>query len=132
MPCNCDHMEPNEHELESRRVAQHLCYLLGAASKQIPKEYKKIARSIYGKPLAVHSMTADLCRIIGKMSKGEKDHFIYDGKNKEARRLADWWEAHQEADAMKAKHARHKKKQDNLKLSGLSKLSPAEKKALGL
>jgi len=120
-------MEPNQHEAESKRVSKHIVYL-SKQLKTVPPEYVvEAANSFYGNVSKVHELTALLCKLCQEAS----DEIIYNGKDPTARKLADWWDAHQAADKIKAKQAKAKKIQAEIRQTALDKLSEAERKALG-
>jgi hypothetical protein len=66
------------------------------------------------------------------MSEEQKEQFMYNGRNRDSRRLADWWERHQEWDARRV--AEEKTSRRNIMLRGraLNKLTIEEREALGL
>ena len=66
------------------------------------------------------------------MSKKKQDEFIYNARVKESRDLADWWEEHQGADRKREAKEKKAKKEADLRKKALSKLTAAERKALGL
>ena len=157
MPCNCDHMEATQHEVESKTVASLLKHVLAHQSKEIPEAIRKAANNYYGDIKRVHEFTAQLCGLCGVMDNAEAEAIIYNGHDKNSRKLATWWEAHQNFDAIKlaakkeiernrladkeaekleAERAERKSKSVSkkkmLKISALSKLSKEEREALGL
>lgn len=101
MPCRSDHMEPRAKEAESRKVAGHLCYLLPLVKAPVSESLKRTASHIYGSENECDSLTAQLCSLIRSLSESESDRFIYNGRNADARKLADWWERHQEVDRLR-------------------------------
>ena len=101
MPCRSDHMEPRARESESRRVAGHLCYLLPLVKAPVSESLKQTASNMYGSEKECDSLTAQLCSLIRSLSASESDRFIYNGRNANARKLADWWENHQEVDRLR-------------------------------
>lgn len=42
--------------------------------------------------------TAELCRIVQAFTPEQQDFYLYNGRVSACRRLAEWWEAHQEVD----------------------------------
>ena len=55
---------------------------------------------------------------------------VYDGRNPEARKLADWWDHHQTADAEREAEEVHRRNNEVLLAQALSKLTPEEIAAL--
>jgi len=133
MPCNCDHMEPSQHEAESKNVAIMICYLISKLGFDVHPYIVEAAKSPYGNKERVHDLTKYLCQTIGLMTDAQRDQLIYDGRSPSARRIADWWDAHQEADKARAiKEEVRLKGYDVLRASALAKLTPAEREVLGV
>lgn len=133
MPCNADHMNPNEHEAESKRIAEHLVYLQSHATHlTFPQWVFDAAEDYYGNCDKVHELTALLCKTLSDMIDSEIEYYIYEGRSKQSRALADWWEDHQEVDRQREEREAQLKERDKLKMKALSKLSDEEKEVLGL
>ena len=132
MPCQSDYMEPTEREQESRRVAEFLCYLADMEVVFITSEVRKAAKSIYGNDDDLDRNTSLLCTCIRGMDEGELDRVVYNGRDKTARRLADWWEDHQERDRKRQENIEAVKKIQRLHASALAKLTREEAEAVGL
>lgn len=98
MPCRSEHMEPNEREKESKLVAEHLEYIRLCLDSKPDLELYNIVTSYYGAPDKVDELTTRLCFLLRNLSKGEEDYIIYNARSRQSRRLADWWEQHQEFD----------------------------------
>lgn len=131
MPCNCDYMEPNKKEENSKEIAEHLVFINSIRSELILPEYiQEAANNIYGDVKNLNNMTILLCQILSNMSEDQLDIIVYNSKNKKSRRLADWWETHQEADEYRRKHEDSIKYENILLESALSKLSSEEKRVL--
>jgi len=130
MPCSCDHYEPNQAEQESKRACQCLVYVLKTQQRCITPWIINGADSDYGVAIRLKEATVKLCDLCNAMNPVEKDKIIYNGRNAEARKLADWWDEHQKADAERIKEEEQAKKKEKLKQSALSKLTPEEKKAI--
>jgi len=123
MPCQSDHMAANPREIESRAVANHLLYVLPIMGKDIPSGIKEASTDYYGNPQKLDEWTALLCATCKELEADEKlaDEYLWDGRNKSARALADWWERHKEFDR---KREAEESKED-LKLKALSVLAQA-------
>lgn len=76
--------------------------------------------------------TRFLCSTIKKMSKNQLDKIVYNGYNKMARDLADWWDEHQEMDKAREKEEQKKKREREVRKSALSKLTDEERRILGV
>lgn len=134
MPCRSDYLKANDREIESKRVAGHLFYLFSSLEQEsnITDEIKTDKDHYYGNENKLDEWTALLCGTIRKMTKNQKDKFIYDGKNTKARALANWWKRHQAWDKKRKAQERVEKKlkqSDNL-TEQFDKLSIEEKQRL--
>lgn len=100
MPCRCDYLEPSEREEESKLVCELLIYLSKMwGESYIPEHILKGAENIYGSTATLDKDTMglwDWCQYIE--SNPAEHHLMYDGRSKNARKLADWWEKHKEED----------------------------------
>ena len=101
MPCNSDHMLPNSIEKNSRLLASFIrhCTEHGVVSAESPewglsREIIDAEENYYGNTDLNDRMAIWLCDALQDVDKG----WIYDGRLRIRRRLADWWEEHQEAD----------------------------------
>ncbi|QGH74961.1 hypothetical protein MAL1_00215 [Bacteriophage DSS3_MAL1] len=97
MPCNSDHMEPTVRERQHREAAQHLVYIYGAMNQPVPAQVAADAAHIYGGSAGEINMNT-LCSLLRGMSEEQLSRIVYDGRNPQARKLADWWDEHQRED----------------------------------
>lgn len=95
MPCNTEYMEPTVQERQRRLAAQLLVYVYGAMKQPVPKEISEGAASLYG---GSDDHVKQLCTLVGSMNKEQLDRIVYDGRNAQARKLADWWDEHRKED----------------------------------
>jgi hypothetical protein len=109
MPCDSSHMQARPDEIESRRVAQLLSYILECLGLPEDSRVEKASDEYYGDTEMLDEWTARLCEICGDLSEDQEEEYLYDGRKKMARQLADWWEAHQEQDARRRKNEEAKK-----------------------
>jgi hypothetical protein len=125
MPCNSDYMNPTRKETDSQKCAQHLCYLFRKLKKPLPDWITKAAVSIYGSPDHLNDFVILICDAINGLTKNQIDKIIYDGKSKDARALADFWDEHVEADNKRKKEkilsAAEQLKKDNTEYLRLKK-----------
>jgi hypothetical protein len=136
MPCNSDYLEPDRHEIESRRVAQLICFInshkdFKCFERGVSSWIINAAKEIYGNKARLNELVVMLCSICSGMSKKEQDAIIYDARNKDSRDLADWWEEHQKADAERIEMEKRTAQRKKIRQAALSKLTKAEKEALG-
>ena len=127
-------MEPTGREIESRKVAGHLCYLFTALKQKgnITDDMNKAKDESYGNITEVDNWTALLCKTIRSMSDADKDVIVYNGKKAETRALADWWERHQAWDKKRKaqERAENKRKESDNLTQQFHKLPVAEKQRL--
>jgi len=132
MPCTSDYADPTAYEEFVSETVKNLMYLrrmLGInPSEELIAAYKKC----YFSKKEGDKWTAELCERLNKLSKKDMEKFVYDAHSKKARNLANWWEDHQEADKARLAEEKKAKKEANLRKKAVSKLSAAERKALGL
>ena len=98
MPCNALYMEPAEKEKQSVLVSKLICYVNDSLDNYTPDRIRKASVDPYGNLSTLDKDVAMLCGLIKGMSEDELNNIVYDGRNPTARKLADWWERHKEAD----------------------------------
>ena len=120
MPCNSDHLRATHLESEMSKVACLLDELDG--KKRINQDHwRGYHPRVYNERVNADEMTAELCsRLQGvDVSKCSLEMQI-------------WWRDHQEADKRRAEKAIKRAKTDKQKKAALAKLTPHERKLLGL
>jgi hypothetical protein len=132
MPCNSDYLERDHYEAQSRLACECLDYALGALGKPVPAWITAAAGNYYGNPAKLNEATVMLCTLCRGMTAALQTVIIYDGRSPQARKLADWWEAHQKADAAREARELQAKTQEAHRQSALSKLTDEERRALGI
>lgn len=71
-------------------------------------------------------LTDSLCSTIRIMNEDEQNQSIYNGRDPYARKVADWWDCHQEMDRRRIAHEKGEKEQQRLIDSAKKKLTAAE------
>ncbi len=94
----CRYDGPNQLEEESREVAKHLVRLSKFKLIKVDKEIREASKSTFGCRDKIHEFTELLCTTLRNMPENVQEVVIYNGRDPEARKLADWWDKHQEAD----------------------------------
>ena len=130
MGCRSDYMEPNEREKESVLVCHLLIFAFTELKRKIPQDVVSAAMATYGDVVRLDEHTALLCDTCANMSVRYCERIIYNGRSPDSRRLADWWDRHQEADKKRIDEEMGKKKNEVLVKSAKSKLSLEELEAL--
>lgn len=122
MPCDSSHMEASGFEIEMSRVLALLKELKTGKAPEA-KEWQG-----YGEGYSRHfsheeadKLVAELC---GKLGKADVTKYSLE--------MQMWWRDHLEWDAARIKREKEEAAQAEAKKKALEKLSPAERKALGL
>ena len=121
MPCQ----GPSEAENRTMRQGIKLCKLIVAvdAKSPLPSNYfflsidelkkVKIYRNGYEAWMYNNEwfdeLTAMLCDKIRNFTEEQQDYYLYDGKDSNARQLAEWWDKHQKEDKRRSKNEVEKK-----------------------
>ena len=128
MPCRRE-QEPNQREIELSKVYQLLDEVKkgpGKLSKDYGSGYDKRAYNQGKSQKDLDEATAELC---GKLKLIEKSRTKI---TKYSLELQTWWRDHKEADKRHKKEDAAKRREEKTKAEALKKLSPKERKALGL
>ena len=132
MPCNSDYLNPTQDELNKILVSKLIRYVDRKLEEKTPNKIIKVSRDVYGKGVDLNIIVPALCSKLKSLSNEQKEEIIYNAKDKTSRDLADWWEEHQNADKERKKLEKEEKNKKSLVSNALSKLTPKEKKALGI
>lgn len=110
MPCRSEYLEATARERESHEVAKHLVYLFEQTGDLhlLEDNILEAADSVYGNTHMVDMWTEKLCSILERLPEEVLDKYVYNGRDRRARRLADWWENHQWFDDKRVEKARKK------------------------
>jgi Mg/Co/Ni transporter MgtE len=130
MGCRSDYLEANAAETNSKEAAQHLVYVMSKLKQNIPDYVTKAANNYYGDTSKLHKMVVQLCDILTNLDDEVRDAIVYNGKDKQARQLADWWDEHKEEDRKRIAKENLDKEREALIKQAKEKLTPAEIEAL--
>ncbi len=122
MPCNSDYMEPHARERDLSRVACLMDELNGRAWS--PHEWQGFHPRVYGHAITTKeadAMVADLCARLQSVH--------VPGYSLE---MQIWWRDHQRADAQRLERELAAAKDADERAAALAKLTPHERKLLGL
>lgn len=110
MPCNSSYMEPNNYEKAVANTCKLLQFVkiklgmkLGRIEIKYDDPYQYPPKDIGDK------VTAELCGLLRSMDEDQINSIVYNAKDPTARKLADWWEEHQAADAKREEEEMSKK-----------------------
>lgn len=128
MPCTSSN--PTPREIESQLVATLLIYVYEWLDKTnlISEQLKAASESCYGNTIFLDTWTAELCALVRSLNEEQLHTIVYDGTSRISRRLADWWEDHQEVDS--AREAREIEAEDEKLVDIFIDLSLEEKRKL--
>lgn len=102
MPCRSDYMEPTQKERLLQETAQLLGYVLVMTDQDVPGRVADAANNVYCRT----DLVAELCAQIRAMDEATFNQVVYNARDPRSRRLADWWERHEEADRKRAEAER--------------------------
>ena len=132
MPCESDYLKASGAEQESQRVCKLLRYLYGLIDKKVPEWVDEAADDYYGNQNRLDEATKMLCECLRSLKKKEIEKYVYDAHSENSRKLASWWERHQEWDARRVGEEKETRRNIILKERALRKLTNEEIEALGL
>lgn len=129
MPCNCDHLEPTARERAFQKAAKLLLlvnnYFNWASTARLRED---VENSYCG-----HDYVEELCTVMQNLDERRRDRLLYgDPKNRPRRELASWWEDHQEEDRKRLERELSAAREKQEKAAAIAKLTPYERKLLGL
>jgi hypothetical protein len=125
-------MQPSGQELESRRVCESLAFVLTQTGQEVPEWITIAAADYYGNVRRLDEATAMLCNECRCLQGTDRERILYDAHSKDSRRLADWFERHQEWDKRRVAEETESRRKIMLKDRAIQKLSVEERDALGL
>lgn len=129
MPCNSDYMRPSDGELALMQTAKLLVYLYGKLNRKPAGWVLKEADNDYAQD---ERLVPLLCGLVASLKPEQINEFVYDARSAGARQLADWWEIHLAADAERKREEEKSRERHKLQKAGISKLTAAEREALGI
>ena len=94
MPCRSDYLEPTHKEKLLQETAILYSYALDALGEEIPDSVLQASNDIY----CSVDFVPNLCDLISNMAEDNLNKIVYNARSSMSRKLADWWEKHQEAD----------------------------------
>lgn len=134
MGCRSDYLDPTAREVELQRAARLLVFVHEQTGQTPPEWAVAEAANIYARD---ERGVTELCAFLRAMPQTKRDKLVYNGRNATARELADWWDAHQAADAAREAKEKAERRQAQARTRGLAKLkvaglTAAEMAALGI
>jgi hypothetical protein len=112
-----------------QHTARLLAYVLKSVGEPVPKWVIKDA----GDPFCLRTNSVNwLCTQLKNMNELELNRIVYNARSREARDLANWWEDYQEGNRQNGEMQRESRRQIALRRGVLARLTPEERRALGL
>lgn len=130
MPCRTDHIEPTREEREAQHVCQLLVWVNNSLGRSSSEELKANANRSYATDL--NTWTAELCAILGSLDDEQIDKIVYNARSQKSRKLADWWENHQEADRAREQQEKQDAADERLRKNTIANLTPEQCRVLGV
>lgn len=130
MPCHGYEQSPSDRE--SHVICGHLKYLMTKLQLLVPENIMRAAQDPFHTVADLDSKVAYLCELCGSLTTEQQDAFIYNGRDKNARALADWWDLHQELDRQRILQEEEVLRQKEARANALAKLTPEDIKALNI
>lgn len=112
MPCKTE--EPSPIQQEGQLVGELLLYVYCMLGIKPSTTSIAISKEYFAKTSDVHSAVEELCTLLRNLNNTcieDYEKVVYDAKSKNSRRLADWWEKHQEMDARRMEQELQEEKQ---------------------
>lgn len=131
MACKCDeYPTPDKRNLEIKASASLLIWLLPKVNMLVPTWVKAMA----GNELVSDARVLPLlCKTMQELSEATRERLLYGNpRDAMARRLADWWEEHQEVDRKQAIKDAARRHTARVRAGALAKLTKEERQALGI
>lgn len=134
MPCTYDGPEATHFDHAIYRAAPLLVYVREAMNQPIVYWVRQYTHKLLysGTQEIADGITSMLCEACRNMTEDQKQKIIYDGRNPNARKLADWWEEHQEADRKREAKEAKAAADAAIRKAALAKLTAEERRVLKL
>ena len=121
MGCRSDYLQPTGLEQGMKEAATLAVYLGSRAGLSVPADIAAQAKTLYANDVG---QVQWLCKTLSEMDETLREQIVYDAHNVTSRALATWWEKHQQADIERI--------EDDAREAAFAKLTPADRRALGL
>jgi len=120
MPCESAYLEPTHQEIISSELCRHITYLNEKLEIKTPKWIEQGGEDHYGCPGKIEALERLLIKRIFILTPKQKEKLIYNGREKRARSLADWWDAYKER-ALDEKKEKVKRKRKEIRAQKILK-----------
>ena len=129
MPCNCDYMNPNELEIDSKDTASNIVLVNDLLGEMTESWIIEVTNRFYGDTAKLNRLVITLCALLR-----DNTNVIdtLDIKNDKHRALMDWYIRHGEADIERVKQEEKAREVQQAKEKALAKLTQQDRRLLGL
>ena len=118
MPCNSEYMEATYREIKSRHIAKNIIFILTKLNRPIDNYISKAAVEYYGNDRKLEVMERFLYKVIKNLSEKELNEFVYNGRCKESRYIANWYDEYK-LEIQKEKDEKYKSKKEKQKVDSV-------------
>lgn len=128
MPCNSDYMNPSEKEQQLQETAMLLTWLNYQLGIRSTDKMHMAAKNQYCRD----DYVPELCKLVRSLTEEQMNTYVYNGRDRMSRKLADWWDEHEAADRKRVAKEEEARKRKEIIERVKEKLEPDELEALGL
>ena len=132
MPCNSDYLAPTSREKGLQLAAQLFVYFKQKLKEPVGGALQASALDQYCNDDTWTPMLCGRLRDLQRKHPLKFNTIVYNARDPMSRKLATWWEEHLKADAQREAKERAEARAAKTREQALKKLTPAEKKALGV
>lgn len=124
MPCNSDYMEPTNKERQLQETAQLLIYVRmnSKSGVKVDSKLRSAANDIYCRK----DYVSELCSALHALPDDDFERIVYNARDPQSRKLADWWERHEEADRIREAKEAKDRRDEEIRQGLLKKLTREE------
>ena len=130
MPCRVD--PPTNEQEATHIVARLLRYVNGKLGVDTPPNIAKAAENEFVTTANYKTLAPMLCSKISALDDTLRNQIVYNARDPLSRELANWWEKHEAEDQKRLREELQEKKDKKARDKAIAKLTPRERKLLGL
>ena len=130
MPCRSD--DPTNEQEATHLAARLLVYVNEKLGVDTPLNIRKAAETAFVTTANYKTLAPMLCGKVSAMSDKLREQVVYNARDPLSRELATWWEKHEAEDKKRLREELQEKKDKKARDAAIAKLTPRERKLLGL
>jgi len=130
MPCRV--YDPTKEQAATHIAARLLRYVNGKLGVKTPENIVKAAETEFVTTANYKTLAPMLCEKISAMNDALREQIVYNVRDPLSRELANWWEKHEAEDQKRLRAELQEKKDKKARDKAIAKLTPRERKLLGL